>query len=123
MSIFRAFCEQTGKPISRKTIFRWLDKENLVARKHLISKKNQKVRLDFTTEHIAWTEEQWKVIHFSNESKFNLFGSDVKKFVRRNNRERLSPQCVEKAVKFGGGHNAVVDDFSCGNRTHYLFSR
>ena len=51
ISISHAFCEQTGKPISRKTISHWLNKEKLVARipccKPLISKKNQKVHLDF----------------------------------------------------------------------------
>ena len=43
-SISRAFCEQIGKPTSRKTISRRLNKEELVAwiscRKPLISKKN-----------------------------------------------------------------------------------
>ena len=72
-------------------------------RKPLISKKNQKVRLDFVTEHILWIEEQRNMVHFSDESKFNLFGSDGKKFIRRKNGERLYPQCVERTVKFGGG--------------------
>ena len=35
------------------------------------------------TEHIVWTEEQWNMVHFSDESKFNLFGSDGKRFVKR----------------------------------------
>ena len=72
-------------------------------RKPLILKKNQKVHLDFATEHILWTDEQWNMIHFSDESKFNLFRSDSKRFVRRKNGECLSPQCVKKIVKFGGG--------------------
>ena len=57
-SISHAFCEQTGKPISRKTVSQRLDKKKLVAqipcRKPLISKKTQKVHLDFATEHILW---------------------------------------------------------------------
>ena len=64
-------------------------------RKPLISKKNQNVRLDFATEHIVWTEEQWNMVHFSDKSKFNLLGSDGKRFVRRKNGERLSPQNCE----------------------------
>ena len=106
-SISRAFFEQTGKPIFRKTLSRRLNKEKLVARipcrKPFISKKNQKVRLIFATEHILWTEEQWNMVRFSDESKFNLFGSDGKKYVRSKNGERLSLQCVQKTVKFGGG--------------------
>ena len=105
-SISRAFCYQTGKPISRKTVSRRLDKEKFVARipcrKPLISKKNHKVRFDFAAEHIWWTLEQWNMVPFSDESKFNLFESDGKRFVRRKNGERLSPQCVKKTVKFGG---------------------
>ena len=59
-SISRTFYEQTGKPISRKTVSYRLNMEKLVAQipccKPLISKKNQKVHLDSTTEHIVWTE-------------------------------------------------------------------
>ena len=85
-SISHAFCEQIGKPVSRKTISLRLNKEKLVAwipcHKPLISKKNRKVHLRFTTEHILWTEEQWNMFHFSDESKFSLFGSDGTRFVR-----------------------------------------
>ena len=72
-------------------------------RKLLISKKNQKVRLDFATEHILWTEEQWNMVHFSDESKFNSFGFDGKRFVRCKNAERLSPQCVKKNCEIWRG--------------------
>ena len=102
-SISHAFYEKTGKLFSRKFVSRRLNKEKLVARipgcKPLISKKNQKVRFDFATEHIMWTEEQWNMDPFRDKSKFNLFGSDGKRFVRHKNGERLSPQCVKKTVK------------------------
>ena len=48
------------------------------------------------------------MVHFSDESKFNLFGSDGKRFIRHKNGERLSPQCVKKTVKFGGGNVMVL---------------
>ena len=74
-SISRAFYEQIGKPITRKTVSRRLNKEKLVARilccKPLISTKNQ-IRLDFATKHIVWTEEQSIMVHFSDESEFNF---------------------------------------------------
>ena len=73
-------------------------------RKPLNSKKNQKARLDFATEYIVWTEEQWNMVPFRDEYKFNLYGSDDKKFVRSKNGERLSPQCVKKTVKFWVGN-------------------
>ena len=111
MSLKDRFYTATEKPISRKTVSRRLNKEKLLARipyrKPLISKKIQKVCLDFATEHILWTEEQWNMVDFSDESKFNLFGSDGKRFIRRKNGECLSPQCVKKTVKFRGWRNGV----------------
>ena len=47
-----------------------------------------------------WTEKQWNMVHISDVYKFNLFGSDAKRFVRRKNGERLYPQCVKKTEKF-----------------------
>ena len=125
-SISRAFCEQKRKSVTRKSDSRCLNKEKLSAlnpcHKPLVSKKNQKVRLDFATEHIVWTEEQWNMVHFSDKSKVNIFGSDGKNFVRRKNRESL-PQCVKKTVKFRGERISVWDDFFSGIRTHCSFSR
>ena len=98
-SVSRAFCEQTGKPISRKTVSRRLNKEKLVARipcrKPLISKKIQRFVL-ISPSIISCGQEQSDIVHFNDECKFNLFGSDGKRFERRKNGERLSPQCLKK---------------------------
>ena len=122
MSVSCAFCEQTGKTISRKTVSYWLNKEKLVTLipccKPLISKKNQKVCLDFATEHIVWIEELWNMGHLSDESKFNLFRSDGKRFVRCKNGEHLSPQCIKKTEIWSGGCNGVGNDFFSRSRTH-----
>ena len=99
-SISRALCKQPGKPISRKTVSHRLNYETFVARipcrKPLISKKNQKFRVDFATEHIMWREKQWNMVPCNDEYKFNLFGSDGKRFVRHKNRKRLSPHRDKK---------------------------
>ena len=63
-------------------------------------------RLKFVTEYVIYTEEQWNDVHFSDESKFNLFGCDGRRFVRRCPKERYSPQCTKSSVKFAG--NSVV---------------
>ena len=68
----------------------------------LISKKNQKFHLDFATQHILRTEEQWNMVHFSDESKLNLFLYNCKRLVRRENAERLSPQCIKKTEIWRG---------------------
>ena len=108
MSLKDRFDKSTSisRSISRKTVSRRLNKGKLMARischKPLIPKENQKIHLDFATGHIVWTEEQWNVVHFSDEFKFDFFRSDGKSFVRCKNGEPLSPQCDKKIVKFGG---------------------
>ena len=67
--------------------------------KPFISRKNQKARLTFAEEHIVWSEEKWSRVHFSDESKFNLFGADGKSYGSRQTAERLNPKCVKKSVK------------------------
>ncbi len=71
--------------------------------KPLISRENQKARLTFAEEHVVWTEENWSKVHFSDEIKFNLFGSDGKHFVWLQPEERLNPKCIKKSVKGVGG--------------------
>ena len=44
-----------------------------------------------------------KSVYFGDESKFNVFGSDGKTYVRRRMGERLDPKCKKKTVKFRGG--------------------
>ena len=113
------FVSKQERQSLEKKLSRRLNKEKLVAcipcRKPLILKKNQKVGLDFTTEHILWTEEQWNMVHLSEESKFNLFGSNGKRSVRHHkNEERLSPRCVKKTEIWRGEHNGVGGDFFSG---------
>lgn len=95
------------KTLSRKTVSRRLVEHDLQARapavKPLISSKNKKCRLTFATEHVLWSQEKWQTVHFSDESKFMLFGSDGKRYVRRKVGEKLSPKCLKTSVKFGGG--------------------
>ena len=121
-SISCAFCEQTGKPIFRKTVSRRLDKEKLVTgipcRKLLNSKKNQKVHVDFAIGHILRTEEQ-----FRDETKFNLFGSDGRglKDVKMGNAYLLN--ALRKLLNLEGERNSVRDDFFSWSRINCSFSR
>ena len=41
---------------------------------------------------------------WSDESKFNLFGSDGRVYVRRRAGEDFLPECIQQTVKFGGGN-------------------
>ncbi|KAF2366364.1 Transposase Tc1-like, partial [Trinorchestia longiramus] len=93
--------------VSRQTVSRRLHEIGLYARsprkKTLISKKNQTARLAFAKKHVVWSEGDWQKVFFSDESKFNVIGSDGKQFVRRRIGESLNSNCIKKTVKFGGG--------------------
>ena len=106
-AVSREMSIQLGKPESRKIVSRRLGEHQLLARpplvKSLISSKNKKCRLDFENENVLWSQEKWQTVHFSDESQFELFGSDGQTNVRRRVGEELSPQCLKAIVKFGGG--------------------
>ena len=56
---------------------------------------------------MLWSQEKWQTVHFGDESKFLLIGSDGKTYVRRKVGEELSPKCLKASVKFGGGSAMV----------------
>ena len=53
-------------------------------------------------KHHQWTTEDWKKLLWTDESKFKIFCSSRRSFVRRRV-ERMVPQCVTLTVKHGGG--------------------
>ena len=82
------------------------------AKKPFISRKNRQARIDFARQHINWTTTQWKTVLFSDESKFNLKGSDGIRLVRRPKGQRLNPRYSKGTVKHGGGNVLVWGCFS-----------
>lgn len=58
----------------------------------MVSSINQIACLQFARKLVVWTDDKWVQVHFGNESKFNLIGSDGKKYVRRRLGDRLSPR-------------------------------
>lgn len=99
--------EQLGVPIGVHTARNRLKEANLLARrpakKPLISMVNKKKRLDFARRYLHWSKEQWAKVLWSDESKFNLFGSDGINYVRRPPKQRYSPRYQLPTVKHGGG--------------------
>lgn len=60
-----------------------------------------KCRAAWATAHKGWSEQDWLRVVFSDESKFNLFGSDGKQYCWR--WPRVEDWNVKKKVKHSGG--------------------
>lgn len=73
----------------------------------LITKRQERLRVDWAEKHCYWTAEDWRAVIFSDESKFNLFGSDGREWCWRKPGEALDPKYTKKKVKHGGGHIMV----------------
>ncbi|CAK9801681.1 Transposable element Tcb1 transposase [Anthophora quadrimaculata] len=102
--------------VSRITASRRLRDVGLFGRvgvkKPLISTKNQRARLQFAKNYQCWTVQDWKKVLFSDESKFKLFGSDGKQYVRRPVGTRYNSKYQIPPVKHGGGGAMVWGAFS-----------
>ena len=61
-------------------------------------------------KHRQWTTENWKVL-WTDESKFEIFGSSRRVFVRRRVGERMAPQRMTPTVKHGGGSVMISGSF------------
>ncbi|KAI5087835.1 coiled-coil domain-containing protein 86 [Silurus meridionalis] len=73
------------------------------ARKPLLKKGNKQKRLVWAKEHKEWTLDQCISVLWSDESKYEIFGSNHCVFVRRRKGERMDSTCPVPTVKHGGG--------------------
>ncbi|GFT83541.1 HTH_Tnp_Tc3_2 domain-containing protein [Trichonephila clavipes] len=65
---------------------------DIAVEKPFISLQNQKERLKFAKTHKMKTDNFWKKVIFSDESKFNIFGSDGRRTVWRKPNTALDPK-------------------------------
>ncbi|GFW68815.1 transposable element Tc1 transposase [Trichonephila clavipes] len=96
-----------GRSVSAETVRRVLKKAGYngrVARKKpLIGKRNRIKRLKFAKEHILKPQRFWNEVIFSDESKFNIFGSDGRRMVWRKPNTSHHPKHTIPTMKHGGG--------------------
>lgn len=71
--------------------------------KPLLKPINKKKRLNWAREHKNWTIADWEKVLWTDESKFEIFGTKRRVFVRRQSNERVNDACTVASVKHGGG--------------------
>lgn len=103
-------------PISESTVRRRLKEKGIYGRvavkKPLLRPANVKKRFQWAKEHKKWTIDQWRKVLWSDESKFEIFGSKRKIYVRRRKNEKYARDCIVPSVKHGGGSVMVWGCFA-----------
>lgn len=99
------------KPISVETIRRVLRRKEFHGRvsrkKPFISKVNKAKRLEFAQKYGSKDPKFWKKVLFTDESKFNIFGSDGRQLVWRKDKTAMDKKHLTPTVKHGGGNVMV----------------
>ncbi|CDQ80128.1 unnamed protein product [Oncorhynchus mykiss] len=75
----------------------------IAANKPLLKDTNKNKRFAWAKKHEQWTLDWWKLVLWSDESNFEIFGSNLLVFVRRRVSEHMISTCVVPNVKHGGG--------------------
>uniref|UniRef100_A0A0E9WIF3 Transposase Tc1-like domain-containing protein n=1 Tax=Anguilla anguilla TaxID=7936 RepID=A0A0E9WIF3_ANGAN len=98
-------------PISKSTVKRRLSCSGLRGRvavsKPLLRRGNRAKCLGWAKKYQHFTVDDWKKVLFTDESKFEIYGSNRRVYVRRRTGERMIPQCIKLTVKHGGGNIQV----------------
>ena len=93
------FNEHRATPVSAKTVRRRLHAQRVYSRvavrKPLVSPVNRQRRVRWCTRTLPWTaQNNWSMILFSDESRFNLSFNDGRVRVWRSAGERYIPDCL-----------------------------
>ena len=80
--------------------------------KKLLKDTNNKKRLACAKKNERWTLHQWKSVHWSDESKFEIFGPSRHVFGRCRVGEWMISACVVSTVKHGRWWCVAVDTVS-----------
>jgi hypothetical protein len=108
--------EYFGINVSAQTVrnvFKEVNYNGRVARKKpWLRKANVKKRMDFAKTYLNKDKAFWRNVIFTDESKFNLFGSDGRVLVWRQPNTELDVKNTTPTVKHGGGSVMVWGCFS-----------
>ena len=111
--------------ISQTTIRRRAHEIGLYGRvarkKPYLNKANRGKRLEYARTYREKALGFWNNVIWSDESKFNLSGSDGKVIVWRTTKEELEPRCTVPTVKHGGGNVKCWGCFSSSGVGNLVF--
>lgn len=122
VKISKEMSELSGTDVSDSTIRRALNANGIHGRvprkKPLISKTNQKRRLDFANKYKNKDISFWNNIIFSDESKFEIFGKRKPAKIWRTKNSEFAEQNLISTVKHGGGNLVFIE--TTMNKMEYL---
>ncbi|GFV22467.1 transposable element Tcb1 transposase [Trichonephila clavipes] len=114
LSMFSTIVENISDETIRRTLHQYGFHGRTPIRKPLIKYVNRQKRVIFAKEHRSKPISFWNTVIFSDESKFNLYGSDGRFKIWRETRKALAPKNTIKAIKFRGGSVLVWGCMSAG---------
>ena len=95
------------KNVSTSTVKRRLYEAGLhgwiAIKKSLLSNQNYFKNFQWTKAHKHWTTEQWNKVLWTDESNFEIFGTNMRVYVLRRVGERAATPCIRPTVKYGRG--------------------
>jgi hypothetical protein len=113
------------KKVSPKTIIRTVKQFEINRRtarkKPYINLRNRKKRMAFANKYLSKDNTFWNRVLWSDESKFNLFGSDGHIKVWRKAGEELNEDCLQPTIKHGGGSVCVWGCMSSSGTGNLVF--
>lgn len=115
----------TGKEVNPETVRRAI-RENgyngrIARKKPFINEVNRRKRLDFAKLHELKDNNFWDTVLFTDESKYNIFGSDGRVNVWRKPNEELNIKNLRSTVKHGGGSVMVWGCMSAAGVGNLVF--
>lgn len=99
--------ENSGTTVSPSTVKRLLHRNDMrgcrARKKPLLLKRHLQARLKFANDNFDQEQAFWTKVLWSDETKFELFGHNDKKYVFRKPGQAFKPENTIPTVKHGGG--------------------
>lgn len=108
--------QDTGKTVSRWTVKRAMNNQNYSAeikkKKPLLSDRNIAKRKQFVKAYNTWSNDDWKKVIWSDESKINRYQTDGIEWTWKKQGTPKEPKDYIQTIKHGGGNIKIWGCFS-----------